>query len=113
MGDFKLREAGQRLVSAVRGIDTVARIGGDEFFVLALDIDGEAAACSLATKLLEQLALPISGIPDDVNLGVSIGICLFPYEGMTVSNMIHRADEAMYQVKNNGKGYFKITGGLE
>lgn len=111
VGDFVLREAGQRLISAVRGIDTVARIGGDEFFVLALDIDGEAAACSLATKLLEQLALPISGVPDHVNLGVSIGICLFPYEGMTVSNIIHRADKAMYQVKNNGKGYFKVASG--
>lgn len=113
VGDYVLREVGQRLISAVRSIDTVARIGGDEFFVLALDIDGKGAACGLATKLLEHLAQPIPGIPSDVHLGVSIGICLFPYEGMSVSDIIHRADESMYQVKNNGKGYYKLAGVLD
>jgi predicted signal transduction protein with EAL and GGDEF domain len=44
-----------------------------------------------------------------VDLGASIGFCLFPYDGMTVSDLIHRADEAMYQVKNNGKGNFKMA----
>ena len=110
VGDYVLHEVGQRLLSSVRGIDTVARIGGDEFFILALEIDNETAACGLAIKLLEQLAQPISGIPNDVNLGVSIGICLFPYEDMSVSDLIHRADDAMYQVKNNGKGHFKVAG---
>jgi diguanylate cyclase len=112
VGDSVLREVGQQLISAVRSIDTVARIGGDEFFVLALDIDNEEAACGLATKLLDNLAQPMPGIPSDVNLGVSIGICLFPYEGMTVNDLIHRADKAMYQVKNNGKGYYKLADGL-
>lgn len=111
VGDQVLREVGQRLIATVRSIDTVARIGGDEFFILTLDIDNEAAARSLATKLLTQLAQPIPGIPSELNLGVSIGICLFPYDGMTVSDLMHRADEAMYQVKNSGKGNFKIADG--
>lgn len=113
VGDYVLREVGQRLISAVRSIDTVARIGGDEFFVLALDIENEEAAYGLAKKILEHLAEPMQSIHDDVNLGVSIGICIFPYEGMSVSDMIHRADEAMYQVKNNGKGYYKLANQLD
>ncbi len=109
VGDYVLREVGQRLISAVRSADTVARIGGDEFFVLALNIDSEEAACRLAAKLLDHLAQPIPDIPHDMSLGVSIGICVFPYEGMNVSDLIHRADAAMYQVKNSGKGYFTIA----
>ena len=79
------------------------------FFVLALNIGSEDVACVLAKKLLDQVAKPIPGIPDHSSLGVSIGICLFPYQGMTVSDMIHRADEAMYQVKNSGKSNFAFT----
>lgn len=109
VGDHVLREVGQSLVSVVRGMDTVARIGGDEFFVLALDIGSEQAAEVLAAKLLEELNQPISGIPADVSLGVSIGICLFPYQGMSVSDMMHRADEAMYQVKTTGKGRYAFA----
>ncbi len=109
VGDRVLREVGQKLIATVRSIDTVARIGGDEFFVLALDIGNEAAATGLAAKLLDQLTRPIPGIPDEVDLGASIGFCLFPYDGMTVSDLIHHADEAMYQVKNNGKGNFKMA----
>jgi len=107
--DRVLRQVAQRLVSAVRGVDTVARIGGDEFFVLALDIGSEDAARGLAQKLQDQLAAPIPGIPQNVNLGASIGLCLFPYEGMTISDLIHRADEAMYHVKNAGKGHYAFA----
>lgn len=109
VGDRVLREVGQKLIATVRSIDTVARIGGDEFFVLALDIGNEAAATGLAIKLLDQLTQPLPGMPEDVVLGASIGFCLFPYDDMTVSDLIHRADEAMYQVKNSGKGDFKMA----
>jgi diguanylate cyclase (GGDEF)-like protein len=109
VGDHVLRQVGQSLLAAVRGIDTVARIGGDEFFVLALNIGTEQAAGNLAKKLVQELAKPLPGIPENTGLGVSIGVCLFPYPGMTVSDMIHRADEAMYQVKNHGKGSFAFA----
>lgn len=109
VGDSVLREVGQRLISAVRSIDTVARIGGDEFFVLALHIDNQEAACGLASKLLEHLAQPIPHMASNLSLGVSIGVCLFPYDGMSVSDIIHRADKAMYHVKSNGKGDYKLA----
>lgn len=108
-GDGVLREVAYRLRCAVRASDTVARIGGDEFFVLALDIGDRESACALARKLLDRVAAPIPGFPDDLPLGTSIGLCLFPYPGMSVSGLIHRADEAMYRVKNCGKGNFAIA----
>lgn len=109
MGDHVLHQVALRLTSAVRSVDTVARIGGDEFFVLALDIGAEEAACILAKKLLDQFTTPIPGIPDDLSLGASIGMCVFPYEGMSVSDLIHRADAAMYHVKHTGKGDFALA----
>lgn len=110
MGDKVLRQIGQRLVGAVRAADTVARIGGDEFFVLAHDIGSEEVAVALAKKLLNELAKPLPGVPGDLEMGVSMGLCLFPYPGMTVSGMIHRADEAMYRVKSGSKGDFAVAG---
>ena len=109
VGDQVLRDVAQRLKSAVRGQDTVARIGGDEFFVLALDIGTEASAHEFAKKLLAQFDTVISEVPVNVQLSTSIGLCLFPYPGMTVSDMMHRADEAMYQIKNSGKGNFAMA----
>lgn len=108
-GDRVLREVAQRLSSAVRGMDTVARIGGDEFFVLALDIGGAVAAAELAQTLLNQFSAPLAGIPAHLQPGASIGMCLFPYEGMTISHMMQRADEAMYRVKSSGKGHFALA----
>jgi diguanylate cyclase (GGDEF)-like protein len=108
-GDQALREVAKRLQSAVRATDTVARIGGDEFFVLAEDIGDIAAAHALAHKLLAELAAPFSFLPEHTQMGASIGICLFPYPGMTVSDLIHRADEAMYRVKMSGKGSFSVA----
>lgn len=108
-GDQALREVAKRLQSTVRATDTVARIGGDEFFVLAEDIGNVSAAHALAHKLLAELAAPFVFLPDHTQMGASIGICPFPYEGMTVSNLIQRADEAMYRAKMSGKGKFAIA----
>ncbi len=88
-------------------MDAVARMGGDEFFVLALHIGTPEQACALAQKLLAHIK-PIPGLHASNHLDASIGICLFPYPGMSVSDLIHRADEAMYQVKNSGKGNYKL-----
>ncbi|WP_374509783.1 diguanylate cyclase domain-containing protein [Niveibacterium sp.] len=113
VGDQVLREVGSRLVSAVRGVDTVARIGGDEFFVIARDIASEADAKALALKLLDQISAPMHSIAPGLHTGASIGLCLFPYPGMTVADLIHRADVAMYRVKTSGKGNYAIAGAAD
>lgn len=108
-GDEALREVARRLKATVRASDTVARIGGDEFFVLAENIGNQDAAHALARKLLHEIAAPFAVLPEHARMGASIGLCLFPYDGMNVADLIHRADEAMYRVKTSGKGNFLVA----
>ena len=107
IGDQVLQEISIRLKRVVRETDTLARLGGDEFFVLARDIGSKEAAEALALKLQQQLEAPLRlktiSLPE--NVSVSVGICLFPYKGATATDIIRRADQAMYRVKrirNNG-----------
>lgn len=109
VGDQVLHEVARRLQSSVRASDTVARIGGDEFFVLAEDVGDMAAAQALAHKLLKEIAEPLGFLPENAQMGASIGLCIFPYDGMSISDLIHRADEAMYRVKTSGKGSFSVA----
>lgn len=105
-GDCALKSIAQRLSSAFREVDTISRIGGDEFFILALNIENEKSASNMANKILAEISKPLPGIPIDISLSASIGICLFPYKGMTISGIIDRADEAMYKVKSSDKNNF-------
>ena len=105
MGDLFLIEVAGRLKVIMRGVDTLSRIGGDEFFVLASDIPTEAAATVLAKKLLQQLQEPyvLNKTLSLPGITASIGVCIFPYKGCTPVDIIRRSDQAMYQVKRGGK----------
>jgi len=104
-GDRVLREVARRLRASVRESDTVARLGGDEFFYIAFGIRTEADATALARKIIDSISAPIMNVPDDLPLGASVGMCLFPYPGMvSVSEVVRRADHAMYGAKLAGKG---------
>jgi len=104
-GDAVLKEVSERLKASVRGVDTVARLSGDEFFVLAHDVKSEAHALDLGSKLLNVIRTPyyVDGKMLDNLMSVSIGICIFPYEGAVPSQVVARADRAMYQAKVSGK----------
>lgn len=106
-GDEVLKIVSSRLRIIVRRADTVARLGGDEFFIVARGIESAEAAEVLAKRVLVavQERIPL-GNGNTVAIGVSIGICLFPYPDCTPHEIIHRADHAMYAVKRSGKaGY--------
>jgi len=105
VGDHVLKEVSERLKASVRGADTVARLSGDEFFVLAQDIKTEAHALDLGSKLLNAIRAPywVQDRMLDSFMSVSIGVCMFPYEGVIPSEVIARADRAMYQAKLAGK----------
>ena len=102
-GDTVLQHVSRQLTQNVRDSDTVARIGGDEFFILAIGVENEEAAKELARKLLESLETPIPGIPEKHAISASIGLCIYPYEAVSASDVIHRADKAMYRVKCSNK----------
>jgi diguanylate cyclase (GGDEF)-like protein len=110
-GDIVLQEVARRLLTAVREADTVSRLGGDEFFILAENIQTEAAAIALANKLLLQLQQPFK-VSNEVTINdvsASIGICMFPYKNVTAVDVVRRADHAMYDVKNAGKSGVSVA----
>lgn len=112
-GDIALRRIARRLLRAVREADTVARIGGDEFFLLVQGIGSLENAGQLANKLLSFIETPISGLPANTRLSASIGVCLFPSNGENddddADKIIRLADHAMYRAKAAGKGRFAFV----
>lgn len=104
VGDLVLLEVTNRFKQVMREADTLSRLGGDEFFVLAKNIPQEAAM-GLASKLLKQLEPPIvlANMAPIKNLSASIGVCMFPYPNATAIDVVRRADHAMYDVKHAGR----------
>ena len=111
VGDLYLKEVANRLRDVTREADTIARISGDEFFLLLLDTKSEAAALGLAQKIQENLKDEFL-LGDQfklTGLGASIGICMFPYKNCTPQDIINRADQAMYKVKHLGKNNITVA----
>jgi diguanylate cyclase (GGDEF)-like protein/PAS domain S-box-containing protein len=101
MGDGLLKVIAQRLSGEVRGEDTVARLGGDEFVLVAEDIgsrsNAEAFTCKLATGLAEEVVLDgKSFLPS-----VSMGLALYPDDGLTPDKLYRIADQTMYRKKTS------------
>lgn len=102
-GDAVLKAVAQRLVAAVRPQDTVARFGGDEFVVCCEGLANQAEALSVATRLREALAPPISTGDDEIFLTASIGLRTSAALADSPEDLIRDADAAMYQAKANGR----------
>ena len=111
-GDEVLVQVAQRLASGVRRTDTVARLGGDEFTVLLEDLsDPEEAPLAVADKLLEALRAPMMASGRPVSVTASIGLALHPPEArpFDASELLSRADSAMYDAKRAGKNARKAV----
>ncbi|MGQ0800124.1 MAG: diguanylate cyclase domain-containing protein [Pseudomarimonas sp.] len=104
IGDELLIAIGSRLTAAVRKQDIVARVGGDEFVIVATDVATEAQAADLATKLLAVFHAPFNHGAHDCRVGVTIGYVLVPQDGTQVASLLKAADAAMYAGKQIGKG---------
>ncbi|MFW5969710.1 MAG: EAL and GGDEF domain-containing protein, partial [Halofilum sp. (in: g-proteobacteria)] len=105
-GDQLLTEVSARLQDCLRAADTVARFGGDEF-VAVVPIAHAADATEVAERILSRLQ-PRFRIRDrEIAALPSIGISLFPQDGLTPDNLIQAADTAMYTAKNAGKNQYR------
>ena len=102
-GDAVLIQAARRLSRGMRESDTVARIGGDEFAVVAADVTDMAQVTRLAEKALSSLGKPMTVRGHSVQIAASIGISLFPQDGNDPDTLLRRADLAMYRAKREGR----------
>ncbi|WP_052384696.1 GGDEF domain-containing protein [Cobetia amphilecti] len=114
IGDEVLRITGERLGNTLRGNDIVGRLGGDEFLVLiSREGNGRKGPEQLAERLIDAISRPITlevdGEPLIIAVSASIGISLFPFSGATPETVIARADSAMYEAKQRGRGVV-VTG---
>lgn len=107
-GDIVLQAVGQRLLASVREVDTVARLGGDEFVILIDGVSDPAPLSMIAQKVLAALAESIACRGQPLTLGASIGISTFPADGTSSTELIGRADDAMYLAKQGGKNNFSF-----
>ena len=107
-GDHVIIEAGRRLSSMVREGDTVARLGGDEFVVLMPDLEDADGAAVLSAKLLEALLLPMNVLGHEFSPIGSIGISIYPRDGVDSNALLKNADAAMYRAKELGRGNFQF-----
>jgi diguanylate cyclase (GGDEF)-like protein/PAS domain S-box-containing protein len=105
VGDELLRQVGQRLVSATRDADTVARMGGDEFGIVLGGIRSEDDAAQGAKRLLAALDEIIVVEGHRMSVGAGVGIALFPNHGTDPSVLMRRADVALYAAKRAGRGF--------
>jgi len=105
-GDELLRRAADRIKKAVRESDTVARLGGDEFTIVLNGLASARDAGAIARELLKALADPFDVEGQKIHAGASIGIALFPDHGTSSTDLLKKADTAMYRAKDQGRGGF-------
>jgi diguanylate cyclase (GGDEF)-like protein len=110
-GDSALVVFAQRLRERLRASDTVARVGGDEFVILALRAPTPAAATEIAERVLGCLDLPVLDSAPQLLLGASLGIALSPQHGERPEELLRAADAAMQEVcRGGGSGWMLYAG---
>jgi diguanylate cyclase (GGDEF)-like protein/PAS domain S-box-containing protein len=106
-GDRVLIEVADRIQRCMRDVDTLSRMGGDEFVAFLQDADALGTEVA-ARRILAALAKPF--LVDEMNfsLGCSIGVAMYPADGKSLDDLIKCADTAMYRVKERGRGNFRF-----
>jgi diguanylate cyclase (GGDEF)-like protein len=105
VGDDVLQTIAGRLKENTRGDDTVSRHGGDEFLYLLMEIRNEQDITLVAEKIIKTIQSPCDISVRDLIIKPSIGISIFPKDGITADTLIKSADQAMYRAKRDKSGY--------
>ena len=108
VGDSVLQEVARRLNASVRGEDTAGRLGGDEFLVVLSHIHGATDAAHAAQHLVASLSQPYCVGDLVLHTSPSIGISLFPEDGLDIETLLGHADVAMYHAKEGEGGAFQL-----
>jgi len=108
VGDLLLIEIGHRLKKCTRESDTVARLAGDEFTILLPEITRSEDAAVVAENIINSLVKEYDLEGNKIKITCSVGIAIFPNDGLSVDELIHAADQAMYNVKKEGRNQYKF-----
>lgn len=107
-GDKLIKAVGELLSKSLRRADTVARLGGDEFAIIIENVDGEDDATSIADNLTTILKHNVRLDEQETFTSASVGIAMFPDDGMDASTLLKNADTAMFRAKEQGRGSFQF-----
>jgi diguanylate cyclase (GGDEF)-like protein/PAS domain S-box-containing protein len=107
-GDELLRRVAERLQANVRAGDTVARLGGDEFIILLTRISSEANGSKVAAKFLQNVRNPFSVQERNVFITTSVGVSMYPNDGLDPETLIQNADVALYRAKEEGRDNYQL-----
>ncbi|BAE49908.1 Predicted signal transduction protein [Paramagnetospirillum magneticum AMB-1] len=105
-GDALLRIIADRIHDIMRGMDTVARWGGDEFVIVVESLNSAGEAASVAEKLIETIGVPVQLGSNLLRVGVSVGISMYPQDGADITTLIKNADMALFEAKGRGRNTF-------
>jgi len=106
-GDELLQEVARRLATVTRAADTLARLGGNEFVLIGTSIGDADDAAGLAARVMDVLQAPVRIAAIDIYVSPSIGIAMYPDDGVTMQALLTRADAAMHSAKQHGRGNFR------
>ena len=107
-GDTLLVEVSRRLAGSLRGGDTAARFGGDEFAILVEQTSGPEESCEVAERIIAELNEPMTIDDREIKVRASIGIALSPAGAEDPAELMQAADVAMYAAKSKGKGCYEV-----
>jgi diguanylate cyclase (GGDEF)-like protein/PAS domain S-box-containing protein len=108
IGDELLKEVAKRLTKLLRGEDTVARIGGDEFVILLTGLKDDNYSTRLAERIISALKPVFNIDKHEIYTSFSIGIALYPHDGKDAETLFKSADTAMYRAKEQGKNSYFV-----
>ena len=108
VGDQLLKMVGERLKSCVRQVDTVARFGGDEFTIILPEISHDHDAAVVSEKILERLSNPFTLDDQELYIGASIGITIFPNDAEDEITLLRNSDMSMFKAKEEGRNTYRF-----
>lgn len=108
IGDELLKAVALRLRNLVRKDDVLVRLGGDEFMLLARKLDDMRIAGDIAQHIVDAMHDPFSLRGHELQISVSVGIALYPFDGNDIETLMKKADIALYHAKSGGKNQYRI-----
>jgi len=110
-GDQVLVTVAKRMRQALREVDTLSRIGGDEFAAIIVDLDHQSDCDPLLNRLLSAANEPVPYHGQMLHVSASVGVTFYPqHHDLSPDQLLSQADQAMYQAKHKGKNQFRVSG---